>query len=188
MKSSEYSNAKSIMDAFKRKDIHVSRNQAETIIIYVKELLKWNRVITLISQSDKDHIIERHIINSIEMFRRIEDNAYGHIADMGSGNGFPGIMLAIFYREKQFTLIENRSKKASFLKQAIQQCSLENAEVYGANANTFDFSLTDLILARALGPIETVRGLIKSPFGGRIAIYRNNNIVLYDSKGKLCST
>lgn len=188
MKSSEYSNAESIMDAFGRKGIPLSREQADRIIVYVKELLKWNSIITLISQSDKDHIIERHIINSIEMFRRIEDNAYAHIADMGSGNGFPGIMLAIFYRERHFTLIENRSKKASFLKQAIQQCSLANAEVYGANANTFDFSRTDLILARALGPVDTVRALIKSPFGGRIAIYRNNDIVLYDSNGKLCST
>lgn len=188
MTLSEYSNSKYIISAFDRNNIKISKEQADNTITYIEELLKWNRIITLISESDKDHLINRHIVNSIALFQRIDNDKYSSIADIGSGNGFPGIMLAIYYPQRQFTLIEHRGKKASFLKQTVQACRLNNVHVYARNAKTFDFASTELILARAFGDICTIIDMITGIFSGHIAIYRRNDIVLYNSSGNICST
>ena len=177
-----------IISGFSRKGIIIDKESAEQVAVFMGELFKWNAHITLISEGDKQHILDRHVINSIALYRHIDRKSFINIADIGSGNGFPGIMLAIMYKNKQFTLIENRGKKASFLKQSIQVCGIENAYVFDSNAKKFDYSATDLIISRAFGSISFVRSHINTPFNGHTAIYQNNDILLYDKYDKQCST
>ncbi len=175
---------KSIEQMFKKKAlIEISSEQSKKLSHYIALIHKWSRVIQLISDGDKEQIIERHIVNSLIIFNQIETDKYSQIADIGSGNGFPGIVLGIFYPEKSITLIENRSKKASFLNQAIYELELINMNVFSANAEKYDFTQTDIILSRAFGDIKKVLSVIKNEFNGDIGIYQRDLIMLYNKNG-----
>ncbi|MFO8062409.1 MAG: 16S rRNA (guanine(527)-N(7))-methyltransferase RsmG [bacterium] len=155
----------------------------EKIEIFTEELIKWNRVVPLISDSDRGSIVSRHVMDSISGFLSIDHAKYSSIADIGSGNGFPGIIVALFFPDKQVTLIENRRMKASFLKQACFKLSLSNTAVFDRSAAKYDFSDTDIILARAFGSIDTVREYAGRGFSGTIGIYQKDSIELHVPRG-----
>ena len=169
-----------IEQMFKKKALmDVNPEQLKKLSHYIALIHKWSKIIQLVSDKDRDHIIERHIINSIMIFNQIETDKYSKIADIGAGNGFPGIVLGIFYPEKLIALIENRSKKASFLNQAIYELELKNMNVFSANAEKYDFTQTDLILSRAFGDIKKVLSVIKSKFNGDIGVYQRDSIIMH---------
>ena len=175
---------KSIEQMFKKKAlIDINPEQSKKLSHYIALIHKWSRVIQLISDKDRDHIIQRHIINSLIIFNQTKTDKYSQIADIGAGNGFPGIVLGIFYPEKLITLIENRSKKASFLNQALYELELKNMNVFSANAEKYDFTQTDLILSRAFGDIKKVLSVVKSEFNGDIGVYQRDSIMMYGGTG-----
>lgn len=175
---------KSIEQMFKKKAlIDIEHEQSKKLSHYIALIHKWSRVIQLISDKDRDHIIQRHIINSLMIFNQINSEKHLQIADIGAGNGFPGIVLGIFYPEKSIALIENRSKKASFLNQAVYELELRNMNVFSKNAEKYDFTKTELILSRAFGDIKKVLSIIKSEFSGNIGIYQRDSITMYNKCG-----
>ena len=155
----------------------------EKIEKLTEELIKWNRIVPLISESDMGSIVSRHVMDSISGFMSIDHRHYSSIADIGSGNGFPGIIVGLFFPGKRVVLIENRRMKASFLKQACFKLSLANTTVYGRSAAKYDFSDTDIILARAFGSIEKVREYAGEDFTGTIGIYQKDSIELHVPRG-----
>lgn len=155
----------------------------EKIEILTEELIKWNRIVHLISESDMGSIVSRHVMDSISGFMSIDHTQYSSIADIGSGNGFPGIIIGLFFPGKEVVLIENRRMKASFLKQACFKLSLANTTVFDRSAAVYDFSDTDIILARAFGSIEKIREYAGDDFSGTIGIYRKESIKLYVPRG-----
>ena len=117
---------------------------------------KWSPKINLVSKSDQNHIWERHVQDSLRLLPYIPKNTIRAI-DLGSGAGFPGLVLCIA-TDIPFDLIESDSRKAAFLMEAarltgapakIHNCRIESAPVKPA----------PLITARALAPLEKLLGL-----------------------------
>lgn len=100
------------------------------LTIFVEELEKWNKIHNLTAAKDRSEILFKHIIDSLFFFRCLSDSGMSaknkNILDIGSGAGFPGIIIAIFEPEAKVFLVESRKKKAAFLKFISAEISLEN--------------------------------------------------------------
>ena len=164
-------------------DIHnivYNAKQIQSIETYIKMLLKWNNKINLISKNNTQEILNKHIVDSITLFNQIDHSRYKNIVDLGAGNGLPGIIIKIFHNDKKIVFIEQRKKKASFLKEIIDFLDFKDCEVFDKNSIYFDFSRINLLISKAFGDIEKIKKNIKiETLHGDVGIYRNHKIELF---------
>jgi 16S rRNA (guanine527-N7)-methyltransferase len=99
---------------------------------YVSLILRWNGRVNLTAVRDKDGIIARHIVESIDVMSRLP-RGIGTLLDFGSGAGVPGIPIAICRPEINVTLAESQNKKAAFLMEAVRVLGL-SAKVHSGRA------------------------------------------------------
>ncbi len=124
-----------------------SRHQYENLEHYLDLLVKWNKKINLVSDGEIPQL-HVHILDSLILYPFLECN---EILDMGSGGGFPAIPLAITSPGTKFTLVESRSRKASFLQQVAITLKLNNLKIINARIETLEI-ITPCITARAFQP------------------------------------
>ncbi len=150
---------------FEENDIKLSDDQYKKFSIYLRLLKKWNRVHNLTSLESEEEIVKRHFLDSISLARCFEDigldPAGKSIADVGSGAGFPGVPLKIYYGDKiKLYLIESSSKKCSFLEYLKVNIG-EDFEVICERAEGINLK-TDIGVARALGDIDYTEKVLES--------------------------
>ena len=124
------------------------------IKIFINELLKANKKHNFISKSTEKVIWQRHILDSAQLVKFI-DFSKGSLSDLGSGAGFPGLILALFNKNKDFhvKLYEKSPVKRVFLKGISDILSL-NIEIHG---NVYENSIdTDYIVCRAFKKLEAI--------------------------------
>ena len=129
---------------------------------FLKEIKKWNKTINLISSHDLNFLFSRHYLDSRALFDKIPPHS--RIIDIGSGNGFPAIPLAIFRPDIEVISVEAQQKKAVFLSNCQQMLSLNNYQVINTRIedlsavyrNSFSF-----ITARAFSDINNIILLTK---------------------------
>lgn len=99
---------------------------------YRNELLRWNAHINLTAITDENEIIHKHFLDSLSVLKHISIKNGDAVIDIGTGAGFPGIVLKIYVPDIQLTLVEASKKKGSFLKFLIPKLNLHqqvNVEV-----------------------------------------------------------
>ena len=131
-----------------------SSKSISDIKIFINELLKANKKHNFISESTEKVIWHRHILDSAQLIKFI-DFSKGSLSDLGSGAGFPGLILALFNKNKNFhvKLYEKSPVKRVFLKNISDRLSLE-VEICG---NIYEEYIdTDYIVARAFKKLETI--------------------------------
>ena len=104
---------------------------------------------------DKDEFYLKHYLDSIYIFQQSEEPK-GRLADIGSGGGFPGIVIGIFYPDLKITLIESISKKCKFLEESIQKLNLENISVINDRVENIKENKYDIITARGVATVKDV--------------------------------
>lgn len=114
--------------------------------------MRWNELRRLVGDRMPEKIINRHLIESIWLSRRLEISGK-RLIDLGSGGGFPGLALAIGYNPVNTTLVELSQHKAAYLRQEIDAQGLE-AEVIEKDARRLRGLSGDLVTVRALEKIE----------------------------------
>lgn len=144
---------------------------APRLLAYLALLDRWNRTYNLTAIRDPHEMVTRHLLDSLAMQPFVED---GHLADLGTGPGLPGIPLAIARPGLQVTLVESNGKKARFLREAVRSLGLANARVAESRAEALDEPAAyAAITARALdvlaGIIE-VGGHLLQPGGCLLAM------------------
>ena len=137
----------------------VSRETITSLIKYENYLIKSNKTLNLIGKSTINEIWIRHFLDSSQVIDFVDENN-NSLIDLGSGAGFPGLILAILAKDRKILLkvklIEKSPKKASFLKEIINYLNL-NVEVLNINALTHIKKLeADLIVARAFKPLKII--------------------------------
>lgn len=96
---------------------------------YEAELLCWNKKVNLTSIRTPEQIRIKHFLDSISCLIMMKDNPPNRLVDIGTGAGFPGLVLKIIFPAMQLTLVESVGKKASFCQHITQVLGLEGVEV-----------------------------------------------------------
>ena len=146
------------IDTFSR-FTQVSRETITSLIKYENYLIKSNKVTNLIGRSTINQIWLRHFLDSSQVIDLIDKND-SNLVDLGSGAGFPGLVIAILAKDRKIPLkvklIEKSPRKASFLKEIIQNLNLK-VEVLNLNVLKQPGKLrADLIIARAFKPLKII--------------------------------
>lgn len=140
---------------------HVSRETVDNLCGFEELFRKWSKAINLASPSTLDHLWERHIVDSAQLFE-MAPNAKSWL-DLGSGGGFPGVVLAILLKERpggRIDLVESNGKKAAFLRTAIGQFSAPGT-VHAARIDAVwtRIPTPEMITARALASLSDLFAL-----------------------------
>ena len=150
------------IDTFSRYT-QVSRETISSLKKYEKTLIFANKSLNLVGKSTINEIWTRHFLDSVQVIDFIDKNDKSLI-DLGSGAGFPGMVLAIIAKYRKMSLkiklIEKSSKKSKFLRSVIQNLNL-NAEVVNKNIVEEPIKfIDDVFVARAFKPLKIILELM----------------------------
>jgi 16S rRNA (guanine527-N7)-methyltransferase len=144
----------------------VSRETLDRLTLYVQLLEQWGRVQDLVAPSTLDDIWHRHIADSAQVLPLAPPDAKLW-ADLGSGAGFPGMVLAILGRDRphfKMHLIESSNRKCSFLREVARRCGAP-VEIQCIRieqlATQRTVAAVEFVTARALAPLASLLGLAK---------------------------
>ena len=117
-------------DGLGRLGLALDEAKVEALCVYFAELSKWNRKMNLVAHAAAQQVLEAHFLDSLTLlpFLRATD-VQKKLLDVGSGAGFPGLVLKTVLPELEVTLIEPRQKRVSFLKHIIRTLGLKGVEV-----------------------------------------------------------
>jgi len=142
--------------------------RAESLLRLVDELEQGNAQFNLTAIRDRPGMLRKHVLDSLSLQPYLRGE---RVADVGTGAGFPGLVLAIANPQRQFTLIEATGKKARFVEQTVERLGLGNVLVANSRAETYrPFELFDTVVARALSSLAdfvAYAGHLCAP-GGRL--------------------
>jgi 16S rRNA (guanine527-N7)-methyltransferase len=145
--------------------IYLSQHQLSLLNTFMAELLDWNQAINLIGLSDRNRIINELLLDSLIPLTFIPE--IGRLLDVGSGAGFPGIVMKICRPRLKSVLLEANHRKTGFLRQVVRLLQLNNIEIINGRIEKNGFKLHpegyNVITARALAPLERIIGWC-SPF------------------------
>ena len=132
----------------------VSRETFLRLVEYEQNVLRWGRGLNLVAPSQFDRLWDRHILDSAQLLPLLGDAT--HVADLGSGAGFPGAVLAILLHDRpgaHVDLIESNGKKAAFLREASDFCG--NVRVRCVRAESWKEQV-DAVISRAVRPADII--------------------------------
>ena len=136
----------------------VSRETRSKLEIYEAELRRWQRVKNLVGPSTLDEVWTRHFADSLQLAGLVEGEVW---ADLGSGAGFPGVVIAIARPGTQVHLVESDSRKCAFLRH-VARATGASARVWEGRIETVLPKLDpvpDVVTARALASLDDLLGL-----------------------------
>lgn len=159
--------------------LSLSPIQKEKIEKYIAELELFNPIYKLVSYLDRDELIIRHILDSMAGVKVFEDLEGESIADLGTGAGFPGIILAIML-DRPIVLIERMKRRVDFLKNVILRCNLKNVRIISRDISEVEEKF-DIVTCRAFHPIfdiiDDVERILSD--NGVFAPYKGKKSYLY---------
>ena len=156
------------MDEFTKEiftsQLNVSRETLEIFSVYGETLAKWQSKINLISGKTIDNVWKRHFLDCAQLHSLLPSGTKS-ILDIGSGAGFPGLVLAVM-GVKNITLVEADSKKCMFLSEVVRRTG-KHAKIVNCRIEEFNAGYFDVITARALAPMDKLLSYINPHFGPR---------------------
>lgn len=127
----------------------VSRETEARLRAYLRLLLDWNRKINLVAAAPEEVLWQRHVMDGWQLLPLLPD---GPLADLGSGGGLPGLVLAIG-REQETHLVESDRRKAAFLMEAARALGLPHVRVHPQRIEAARLPSIQVVTARALAPL-----------------------------------
>ncbi len=109
--------------------LSLSPGQLDQLGRYLAELRKWNRRINLVAEAPDEQVIDSHFLDSLTLLPLLDPCPEPGLVDVGSGAGFPGLVVKIARPDLAVTLVEPRQKRTAFLRQVIRILGLRNIRV-----------------------------------------------------------
>lgn len=134
--------------------LDADEKQVELLLAFITLIEKWNKSYNLTAVRNPEEMVRLHLLDSLAVLPFIEGD---RVADIGTGAGLPGIPLAIFLPNVQFTLVDSNAKKTRFVQQAILELKLDNILVIHSRVEKMqaDTPFSSVIM-RAFSSLEDI--------------------------------
>lgn len=126
-------------DIFMKYDILITDEQESLLKQYYDLLIEWNEKINLTSITEYEDVVWKHFLDSALIIKQDvwRQKKEASVLDVGTGAGFPGLVLAILNPAKKFTLLDSLNKRIEFLNLVVEKLCLNNVSTYHGRAETF---------------------------------------------------
>ena len=139
----------------KELNIEITPEKLEQLNKYYNLLIEWNEKINLTSIKKKEDVYLKHFYDSLTLNKSIDLNSVSTLCDIGTGAGFPGLVLKIMFPHLKITLLDSLNKRTEFLKLVITELNLTDIEVINSRAEEYkNREFFDIVTARAVAPLN----------------------------------
>lgn len=183
------------LDELKKLNINPNEKQLDQLHKYFELLVEYNKVMNLTGITEEEEVYLKHFYDSITLVRVVDLNNVSSLCDIGTGAGFPGMVLKIIFPELEVTLVDSLNKRIEFLKIVINELGLNKIEAIHARAEEYAIKNKekfDVVTARAVAalnvlleysiPLVKVNGYFVAMKGKSESEDANNALKLLSSK------
>ena len=146
-------NKEEFIEELKKINIELSKEQLEKLDKFYNLLVEWNKKINLTRIISEEEVYLKHFYDSLTITKVVDLNKVDTLCDVGTGAGFPGIVLKIVYPNLKITLIDSLLKRVKYLNEIIKDLELENIEAIHTRGEDHKEKY-DVVTARAVANIE----------------------------------
>ena len=142
--------------------IEVTEDKLNKLNRYYELLVEWNEKINLTAITDKEEVYLKHFYDSLTLYKAYDLNKEIKVCDVGSGAGFPGVVLKIFFENIDITLVDALNKRINFLNLVIEELNLKNITTVHDRAENFSknhIEEFDLVTSRAVAKLNILNEL-----------------------------
>ena len=133
--------------------INITEDQLQKLDKYYNLLIEWNEKINLTRITEEQDVYLKHFYDSLTIKKVVDLNEVETLCDVGTGAGFPGIVLKIMYPHLKITLVDSLQKRVYYLNSIIKDLELENIKAIHSRGEDFQEKF-DIVTARAVANIE----------------------------------
>lgn len=145
------------IEELKKLNIEPTKEQLEQLNKYYELLIEYNKVMNLTGITEKEEVYLKHFYDSLTISKVIDLNKEETLCDIGTGAGFPGIVLKILFPNLKITLIDSLNKRIEFLKIVIKELNLKDIEAIHTRAEEYaknNIEKFDVVTSRAVAPLN----------------------------------
>jgi len=141
------------IEELKKLNIKIKEEQLEKLEKFYNLLIEWNEKINLTRITEQEEVYLKHFYDSLTITKVIELNKVETLCDVGTGAGFPGIVLKICYPNLKITLIDSLLKRVNYLNEIIKKLELKDIKAIHTRGEDFKEKF-DVVTSRAVANIE----------------------------------
>lgn len=159
----------------KELDFKLNEDCIKKLNLWYEAFIQYNEHTNLMSSNDIKVIFEKHVFDSLAILKWNEFKNIDNLLDVGTGGGFPSVILAICFSQKKIIANDSRIKKINFIKEIKEKLNLNNLEILYSRIEDVLPLNVDLIVSRAVGKLEDVFELSKKHLkkDGKFLIYKS---------------
>ena len=145
------------IEELRKINIEINEEQLNQLNIYYELLIEYNKVMNLTGITEKEQVYLKHFYDSLTISKILNLKEEESLCDIGTGAGFPGLVIKILYPHLKVTLVDSLNKRIEFLKKVITELNLKNIEAIHDRAEEFARNNTqkyDVVTSRAVAPLN----------------------------------
>lgn len=165
-------NKEEFIKAVKQLNVDLTEEKLEKLNKFYNLLIEWNKKINLTRIEEEEEVYLKHFYDSLTIAKAVDLSEIKTLCDIGTGAGFPGIVLKIFYPNLKITLIDSLKKRVNYLNEIIKDLGIDNIEAIHVRGEDYNGQY-DVVTSRAVANIEKLLGYtmhLVSPTGIFIAM------------------
>ena len=144
---------KEFIEEVQKLGIMPTKEQLQQLEKFYQLLIEWNQKINLTRITEKEDVYLKHFYDSLTIVKEIDLSKVDKLCDVGTGAGFPGIVLKIFYPNLKITLIDSLLKRVNYLNEIIKELELKDIKAIHTRGEEYHETF-DVVTARAVANIE----------------------------------
>lgn len=146
-------NKELFIEELSKLNVTLSKKQLEQLDKYYELLIEWNEKINLTRITEYEDVYLKHFYDSLTIAKVVDLSTKETLCDVGTGAGFPGVVLKIVYPNLKITLVDSLQKRVNYLNEIVKELGLE--DIHAIHSRGEDFKETfDVVTARAVANIE----------------------------------